>query len=40
MKKIFEEPGVGVDMIAIEDEITASDNTGAFDGEWVPIGGK
>ena len=37
MKMIFEEPNVSVEMMAIEDEITASGggNTDAFDGEWV-----
>jgi len=40
MKKTFEEPNVSVEMMAIEDAITRSGNTGPFDGEWVTIGGK
>ena len=38
MKRIFGTPEIKVVSINVEDVITTSGNTGAFDGEWVPIG--
>lgn len=35
MKKEFVQPNISVDNFSVEDVVTASGNTGAFDGEWV-----
>ena len=37
-KHIYESPEIEITKFDIEDVITtSSDNTGAFDGEWVPL---
>ena len=41
-KKFYENPSVDFYQMAVEEGYitTRDDNTGSFDGEWVPIGGK